>query len=148
MKGMNETMKTEVVYYSRSGNTKKVADAIAQELGKVSKPVPLDYPIERTGILFLGAGAYKGKVSKKMKEFIDTLTLERARNVVLFGTSVFKDQKHLTYMRNLIKAKGINVYDETFNCPGKLFLLKAGSPNDNDLKEAREFARSIMKKYS
>ena len=66
-------MKTEVIYYSRSGNTKKVVDAIAQALGQVSEAVTPDYPLENVGILFLGAGAYVNKVDKRMTEFIRTL---------------------------------------------------------------------------
>jgi flavodoxin len=139
-------MKTEVIYYSRSGNTKKVADAIAQVLGKVSETVAPDYPLENVGILFLGAGAYSNKVDKRMTEFIRTLNSSRVKNVALFGTYGWH-KNFLNYMRDILKAQGINVVDETYSCKGKLFFfIYRKHPDDQDLIQAQEFAKVVYEK--
>jgi flavodoxin len=142
-------MKTKVMYHSRSGNTKKVADAIATELGQVSEAVPSDYPLENVDILFLGAGVYAGKVDKKIIDFIATLNTKRVKNVALFGTSAGKQDTHLSYMRDLLKAQGINVMEETYICGGKfLFFIQRKHPNDEDLMQAQKFAKAVCEKLN
>ena len=140
-------MKTEVIYYSRSGrNTKKVADAIAQALGQVSKAVTSDFSLDDVDILFLGAGAYANKVQKQMTEFIRTLNNSQVKNVALFGTYGWH-KNFLDYMRDLLKSQGINVIEETFSCKGRLFFfIHRRHPDDQDLKQAQEFAKKISKK--
>ena len=139
-------MKTKVMYHSRSGNTKKVADAIAQAVGEVPEAVPSDYPLENVGLLFLGAGVYGGKPDKKVIEFIRTLNTNRVKNVALFSTSA-GDSKHLNTIRELLKGQGINVIDETFACKGKFFFfINRNNPNAEDLKQAQKFAKEVHDK--
>ena len=139
-------MKAEVIYSSRSGNTKKVADAIAQTLDQVSMAITPDYPLENVEILFLGAGAYANKVDKRMTEFIRTLNNSQVKNVALFGTYGWH-KNFLDYMRDLLKSQGINVVDETFSCKGRLFFfIYRKHPNDQDLRQAQEFAKVVYEK--
>ena len=139
-------MKAEVIYSSRSGNTKKVADAIAQTLDQVSMAITPDYPLENVEILFLGAGAYANKVDKRMSEFIRTLNSNRVKNVALFGTYGWH-RNYLSYMRELLKAQGINVIEETYSCKGKLFFfIYRKHPDDQDLRQAQEFAKVVYEK--
>lgn len=142
-------MKTKVMYHSRSGNTKKVADAIAKELGQIAEPIPADYPLENVDLLFLGAGIYAGKADKKIVEFISTLNTKRVKNVALFGTSAGQQDAHLNRMRELIKAQGINVIEETYTCGGKfLFFIQRKHPNDEDLMQAQKFAKAVYEKLN
>jgi flavodoxin len=139
-------MKTEVIYYSRSGNTKKVADTIAQALGQVSKVVTPDFSLDDVDILFLGAGAYANKVEKGMTEFIKTLNNSQVKNVALFGTYGWH-KNFLDYMRDLLKSQGINVIEETFSCKGRLFFfIYRKHPDDQDLRQAQEFAKVVREK--
>ena len=62
-------MKIEVRYFTKSGNTKLVADAIATEFGKTA--IDLDTPLtEYVDLLFLGCSMYKFTIDKKVKDFI------------------------------------------------------------------------------
>ena len=141
-------MKTKVMYFSRSGNTKKVADAIAQELGQVAEAVPSDYPMENVGILYLGAGVYANKPDKKIVDFISTLNTSRVKNVALFGTSAGQCT-HLNYIRELLKAQGINVVEETYTCRGKfMFFIQRKHPNTDDLRQAQKFAKEVYEKLN
>lgn len=136
-------MKIKVLYQSRSGNTKKVAEAIAQSLSQVAEAVPPAYPPENVKLLFLGGGVYAGKVDKKIVDFINTLNTDRVKNVALFGTSGNQDLA-IAQMRELLKSKGINVLDESFLCKGKTFFFaNRQHPSKEDLKEAQDFARRI-----
>lgn len=141
-------MKTWVLYFSRNGNTQKVAEAIADELDDVlkSEQIPPAYPPENVQLLFLGTGEYAGKPDPKILEFIRTLNTNRVKNAAVFGTSGsgLADGKAITEVKNLLKEKGINVIDESFACKGKMFLFfNRNKPNESDLDNARSFAKKV-----
>ena len=56
---------------SRGGNTRKVADAIAEELGIKARDVTASSP-DDAKILFLGSGTYGGKPGEAMMKFIES----------------------------------------------------------------------------
>ena len=61
-------MKTAVRYYTQTGNTKKLADAIAAELGVEAKSI--DTPLEEdVDVLFLCNSVYWAGVDGKVKQF-------------------------------------------------------------------------------
>ena len=62
-------MKIAVRYYTRSGNTKKLADAVAKAVSAEAKDIasPLT---EKTDILFLGCSYYAFDVDEAVKTFI------------------------------------------------------------------------------
>ncbi len=138
-------MKTWVLYYSKGGNTKKIAEAIAEELAvPKTEQVPPAYPPENVQLLFLGTGVYAGKPDPKMIEFIRTLNNNRVKNAVVFGTKGGNDNRAIETVKSLLKEKGINVIDETFSCKGKYFLFfNRKNPNCEELKAAKAFARKI-----
>ncbi len=133
-------MKIRVLYYSKGGSTKKVAEAMAKAINQPVEAIPPAYPLENVKLLFLGSGVYAGKINQKMVDFINTLNTNRVKNVALFGTTG-KEDKAITKMRELLTAKGINVLEESFLCKGKFFLFfNSRHPNAVDLKQAQEFA--------
>ncbi len=137
-------MKVKVMYYSKGGNTRKVAEAIAQALGQTAEAVPPAYPLENVNVLFLGAAVYGGKIDPKMAEFIRTLNSSRVKNVALFGTCGGQD-KALAEMKGLLKSQGIPVMDDTFLCKGKFFVfINRKHPNAEELKAAQEFAKKVV----
>ena len=72
-------MKVAVRYYTQTGNTKKLAEAIASQLGIEAKSVetPLE---EKTDILFLCNSVYWAGIDKHVKEFVKKM---RERSVHL-----------------------------------------------------------------
>ncbi len=138
-------MKTWVLYYSKGGNTKKVAEAIAEELEvPKTEQVPPAYPPEKVQLLFLGTGVYAGKPDPKMIEFVRTLNSDRVKNVAVFGTKGGDDKRAIETVKSLLKEKGINVVDETFSCKGKYFIFfNRNKPDSEDIKAAKAFARKV-----
>jgi len=138
-------MKIKVMYQSKGGNTKKVADAIAIAVGQVNEAIPPAYPLENVSLLFLGGGLYAGKLDPKLVEFIKTLNTSRVKNVALFSTTGGAQNDANDQMRKLLKAQGINVLDESYVCRGKFFIFfNRKRPNEADLKLAREFAQRAV----
>ena len=74
-----------VLVFSRGGNTRNVADAIAEELGIRAGDVKASPPVDAK-ILFLGSGTYGGKPGEAMTKFIGSADFS-GRKVALFGTS-------------------------------------------------------------
>jgi flavodoxin I len=129
---------------SRGGNTKKVADAIAEELGikagDVTGPLPGD-----AKVMFLGSGTYGGKPGEAMMKFIGSGTFT-GRKVALFGTSssVAGGEKMIAVMADALKLKGAAILGN-FHCRGKFLFTNRGRPNKEDLDNAKKFAREMIK---
>ena len=78
-------MKVEIRYYTRSGNTKKLAEAIAKAVGVKARTV--DEPLkEDVDILFLGSSVYAYGVDDSVKKFISNIDV-RIGKVVNFSTA-------------------------------------------------------------
>lgn len=133
----------EVVYYSREGNTKKVADAIAEELGVVAQDVKTTKEPDKGSFLFLGSGCYVGKPGKELMEFIKRCELN-GRRVALFGTSASPEGKEIPAMEKALIAKGAKIVGK-FYCEGKFLFFNRKHPDSTDLENARKFVREMMK---
>ena len=79
-------MKTAVRYYSRSGNTQALAEAIARKAGVKAVSVDeKDAPIQETAdLLFIGGGLYAYGLDKHLKEYIRTLDPEKVKKELLW----------------------------------------------------------------
>ena len=79
-------MKTAVRYYSRTGNTKVIAEAIAPVAGCQAESI--EVPLEGvTDILFLGGAVYWGKIPGTLKEYIKSLSPQQVKCVAVFTTA-------------------------------------------------------------
>ena len=59
-----------VLYYSMTGNTKKIAAAIAGELGVEARGIKSVDVLPQEGLLFLGSGSYGDKPGEDVAKFI------------------------------------------------------------------------------
>ena len=136
-----------VLVESRGGNTRKVADAIAEELGTNAGDVGAT-PDGGTGILFLGSGTYGGNPGQAMMQFIESTDFT-GRKVALFGTSssVAGSQKMIDVMAGALAAKGAVVLGN-FQCRGKFLFTNRSHPSPEDLENAKKFARDMLKAYA
>ncbi len=133
----------EVIYYSLTGNTKKVADAIASELGVVAENVDTKDKLAEDSVVFLGAGLYGPLRSWGFRRFIDRNSFE-GRKVALFGTSGEGKGKEVGALEEAVVAKGAEVAGSFF-CRGRFLFLKREHPTSDDLGNARRFAREVAK---
>ena len=107
-------MKTAVRYFSKLGNTKKIAEAIAE--GADVKAVSIvDEPKlnEQVDILFLGGAPYANIMAPELKEYAQNLKPEQVGKVILFTTSNWSRRTVLA-LRKLLTSNGIKVDKEYF----------------------------------
>lgn len=135
-------MNIEVRYYSRTGNTKKVAEAIAKAVGIEAKDCSA-HITEPVDLLFLGGAVYVGGLDKTFQEYVVRLDPKKVKNVALFGTSaITKTPGEET--EKLLRQKNIPVLEQHFYCRGALMVMHKGRPNTEDLKHAAEFAITVI----
>ena len=136
-------MNIAVVYQSRGGNTKKVAEAIARALHTAAWSVEEVKDLD-CDVLILGSAVYAAKLDKKTKRFIESLDGTSARRVFLFGTSA-GGRKPIGMMKRALDGKGIPVDEKTLFIPGSFAFMNKGRPNEEDLAKAAAWAKDIIK---
>jgi flavodoxin len=136
-------MRIAVRYFTRSGNTKKVADAIASAVGASSAPLssPVKKPVD---LLFLGGSVYGFGVDDALKAFVSELDPELVKKVAVFSTSAVVPSG-CPQIKKLVDEKGIPLAKEDFHCRGKFAFLHSGRPNSDDLKAVATFAKNAAK---
>lgn len=130
-----------VRYYTKTGNTRKLAEAVAGALGV--EALPISVPVsEKTDLLFLGNSYYAFTIDPEVRSFIASLDKEKVGRIVNFGSAAM-----LNSTFNKVKAEaarvGIDMYDKEFHCKGEFKGIHKGRPNADDLKDAAEFAKKI-----
>ncbi|MBR1846568.1 MAG: flavodoxin [Bacilli bacterium] len=135
-------MNIAVVYQSRGGNTKKVAEAIARALHTAAWEVEEAKNLD-CDLLILGSAVYAAQLDKKTKAFIDSLNGTSAKRVALFGTSA-GGRKPFGMMRKALTKKGLPVDDRDLFIPGAWTFMNKGRPNDQDLANAEAWAKSLI----
>jgi flavodoxin len=135
-----EHMNIEVRYLSKSGNTQKVAEAIAEKLQVSAKPIT--EPIgPDTDILFLGGAVYAFGIDDELKAFIAGLPGGIKKVAVFSTTAVVKSA--YSHIRKLLDEKGVPVAEKDFHCRGEFTFMHKQRPNGDDLQRAGEFALEI-----
>ena len=135
-------MEYQVIYFSKTGHTKKVAEAIASELGVKAEDVN-GAKMNDNALVFLGSGWYVNNPAKIMIKFIEDNNF-KSRNVALFGTSGSGEGKEVKKMENILNNKKAYIKGKFF-CKGKFLFTNRGRPNDKDLEGAKKFVKLMIK---
>ncbi len=127
-------MSKAVRYYSRSGNTKALAAAIANGANVTAVSVDeygaeINEPVDT---LFIGGGLYAYGIDKKLKAFISTLDGNKVKKAAVFSTS-WLSRHALDLITKELQARGIEVVEES--CYAK------NMPGVNELIAAEEFGK-------
>ncbi len=136
-------MKYAVRYYTKTGNTKKLAEAIAAALGVEALPIsePLNEPVD---LLFLGNSYYAFSIDPEVRAYIRSLDPAKVGRIVNFGSAAM-----LNSTRKKVKAEadkiGIPVDEREFHCRGEFKGVHKGRPDADDLAAAAAFAKSMVR---
>ena len=130
-------MTVEVRYYSRSGNTKLLAEAIAKSLNvnAISVDVENSDIKNETDVLFVGGALYAYGLDKRLKQYLDNIDGNKIKKAVVFSTS-WLSKHSIDLIKDSLVQKGIKVEEE--------YCYAKGKPSNNDLKEAEVFAKKMI----
>ncbi len=135
-------MKVAVRYYTKTGNTKRLAEAVAKAVGVEALPIatPVAEPVD---ILFLGNSYYAFSIDPEVRAFIRSLDKSKVGRIVNFGSAAMLNS---TYKKVKAEADrvGIPMDEREFHCRGEFKGVHRGRPNDEDLRAAAEFAGKIV----
>lgn len=127
-------MSVAVRYYSRSGNTKAVADAIAKAAGVDAVSVDaggakLNEPVD---ILFIGGALYAYGLDNNLKGYLKTLKKDDAKKAVVFSTS-WLSKHSIDLIKKGLEEAGIPVESD--------YLYLKSNQVSTSLAKAEEFAK-------
>jgi flavodoxin len=158
--------KTLVTYFSLTGNTKKIADAIYESLPepKVVKPLKETGEVDEFDLVFIGFPVHSHSVPLRIENFLKSIPA--GRKIALFSTHGSLTGSRLAreaIEHAVVLASQCKVIS-TFSCRGKVSpqALEALSkspeheawtdmaasasthPNEHDLADARAFAKWVV----
>jgi flavodoxin I len=162
-----DEMKALVTYYSETGNTEKLAQAIYEGAGQVGKEI---VPIDKAGdlgkydLIFCGFPVHAHSVPAKVESFLKTIP--KGKELALFGThgSLKGGQLAITAFYQALSVAVRERVIGTFACRGqvkyglleqlakrpehKAWVAEAqsatGHPDEADLEDGREWAKMMV----
>ncbi len=151
-------MKSLIVYFSKFGNTKRIAEAIAETLGTAGQVqvISLDQltvsDLEGVDLVVMGSPTHRMNLPEAVRPVLETLPrrILRGTPVAAFDTSYkmspllarFTAARRLA--RKLRKLGGKRVVrPETFHVVGR-----EGPPYDGEIERAGAWAASILERVS
>ena len=135
-------MKIAVRYYTKTGNTKRLAEAVAEAVGVTAFPIstPIEEPVD---LLFLGNSYYAFSIDPEVRDFIRGLDKEMVGCIVNFGSAAMLNSTFKKVKAEADKV-GIPMDKREFHCKGEFKGVHKGRPNDEDLAAAAVFAKAIV----
>lgn len=147
-------MKSLVIYYSESGNTEKVAKAIAKGLGAEIRRIEETKPEELKDydLICIGTPVHGFAPAKPVKDFLDNLpNLSDKKGAAFCTMHIVGDKKTFKIIKENFEAKGI-LFIDGFSCLGFSRLIgnfgpkifNKGHPTEEELTNAEEFGEKIL----
>lgn len=134
-------MNIAVRFYSRSGNTKLLANAVAAAAGVTAESVktPLE---ERADLLLLGSSLYKAGIDPSVAKFIEDNAGKIGR-LAVFGSAA-SGRSTFKKVAAVAEKYGVKTCNDFFVCPGEFLFLNKGRPNSDDAGKAAEWAKGLI----
>lgn len=128
-----------VRYYTKTGNTKRLAEAMAKELGV--EALPISEPVnEAVDYLFLGNSYYAFNIDPEVKKFVASLDKNKVGKIVNFGSAALLNSTYKKVKEEADKV-GIAMDEKEFHCKGEFKGIHKGRPNEEDVAAAVQFAK-------
>ena len=135
-------MNIAVRYYTRTGNTKRLAEAVAEAVG--TEALPLSAPIaEPADILFLGNSYYAFSIDPEVRNYIRSLDKNKVGKIVNFGSAAMLNSTYKK-VKKVADKVGIPMDGKEFHCKGEFKGIHKGRPNEEDIAAAVEFAKQYI----
>jgi flavodoxin len=147
--------KAVILYYSiHHGNTKKVVEAVSEQLSVDLVRIPTKEPVNLEGYDLVGfaSGVYMSEFGKPMQRFVDEHGDLSGKTCFTLYTCGAPKGEYAGAFEDLLRAKGANVVGgwhcrgfDTFG-PFKLIGgLAKGRPNEADLLGAVAYVEKLLK---
>ena len=140
-----------VVFATKRGNTKRVANEIA---GKLNCPCleittgtqPTSINLDKFDLVIIGTGIYQRSPNPDLVRFLESTNLEGNKQYALFLTwykIADNDQTAFNKIDEVLRKKGKELAEGYFECLGD---ASKGHPNEDDISSARKWVSKISQK--
>ena len=135
-------MNIAVRYYTKTGNTRRLAEAVAQALGTEALPItePIAEPVD---LLLLGNSYYAFTIDPEVRTFIRSLDKNKVGRIANFGTAAMMNSTWKKVKAEADKL-GIPMVESEFHCKGEFKGAHKGRPNADDLAAAAAWAKTLL----
>ena len=135
-------MKIAVRYYTKTGNTKRLAEAVAEALGVEALPItePVAEPVD---LLLLGNSYYAFSIDPEVRAFVRSLDKNKVGRIANFGTAAMMNSTWKKVKAEADKI-GIPMVESEFHCKGEFKGAHKGRPNSDDLAAAAAWAKTLL----
>lgn len=159
-------MKKLVVYYSLTGNTRKVAEAIYEVLSepKTIKPLSEVQTVDDYDLIFIGFPVHSHSLPYRVENFLKNLPSGKKLALFMTHGSIPGTRLSQEAMEQALVLSGKNRVLGTFSCRGKvspqalevlskspehqlwaeMAITAATHPDEHDIEDARTFARLVL----
>lgn len=134
-------MKYAIRYYSKSGNTEKLANAISEVLDVPAYDISHELT-EDVDVLFFGSGVYGCALDPAVVKYISNIGVN-VGEFVNFSTSGMMTSNYYL-IKNVINTTNISLSDCEFHCPGSFVGLNADRPNEEDIVNVKKFVYDFL----
>ena len=150
-------MKSVVIYYSQTGNTKKIALAIHKgmstqaetcDLFSIKEMAPHD--LDKYDLVGLGSPVWMGAEPPNVRIWIESLPKQQKKHIFSFNTHGVMPELYFPAVVRRLNAKGFtvmgmrdwygNYHNQMAPCP----YFTDGHPDEIDLNEAEAFGREMV----
>lgn len=139
-----------VVFDSWSGNTKAIAETMAQSLGCAAMPVDEAFApsMGEYDLLLVGSPVHGGMPTGKIERFLSEIEVPRASAVfVTYGAPLFGPHTANTCLDSMAEKLGGTCFG-TFKCHGfhQIFRTYPDHPDETDRADATRFATGLLER--
>ncbi len=138
-------MNIALIYATKTGHSRKIAQAAAAALGVKALDLRTNPKIGDVDQLFVVGGIYGGVSAPELLEYVRGLEKGQVKRAAIMTSSVSQSARQ-TDLRAALLAKGIDVMEEEFKCRGAFLFIGIGRPNAEDLNSAAAFAAKHAQK--
>jgi flavodoxin len=136
-------VKTALVYFSRTGHSKRIAKAIAEALQITALDVESEPLLDEVDLLFIVGGIYGGASSPELKAYAEGLSRSSVKKAALI-TSCLNRIHRQSMIREILTRKGIDVAPDEFVCRGSFLFFGLGHPSKEEIDAAVSFAKRAV----
>lgn len=130
-------MNVAVRYYSKLGNTKRIAEAIAKGAGVTAVSITEETALDKgVDLLFLGGAPYANVMAPELRAYAEGLDAANVGRAVLFTTSNWS-RRTVRALKKILRQRGIQVDDKYFYAHMTRVKARADA--------AKEFAENQIK---
>lgn len=136
-------MKIAILYYTKLGHSKKIAQAIAQEFQIKAQDIRANPELNNVDLLCIVSGIYGGRSAPELLGYLRSIDRQQVKQALLITSSAGKTTAAAD-VRAVLTDLGVPVANEEFTCQGAILFVGMGHPNKADIHKGIAFVRRMM----